>query len=133
WNAALLDLHVGSAARLHLRRGTREMDVDVNIVDLPEVNAPKVQVLRDLQLVTVTPQIAAERNLRRQAGALIYDISPSASRQTGLQKGDVIIKINRISISSAQDVARVINGSRGYLSVVVERQGQYMITQFGVR
>jgi serine protease Do len=133
WNAALLDLHVGTATRLHVRRGTREMDVDVNIVDLPEVNAPKVQVLRDLQLVTVTPQIAAERNLRRQAGALIYDISQSASDQTGLQKGDVIIQINRISVSSAQDVARVINGSRGYLSVVVERQGQYLISQFGVR
>ena len=36
-------------------------DVDVNIADLPEVNAPKVQVLRELELVTVTPAIAAER------------------------------------------------------------------------
>src|SRR5262249_59778559 len=114
-------------------RGDREMDVDVNIVALPEVNAPKVQVLRDLQLVTVTPAIAAERNLQRKSGALIYDISQSASDQTGLQKGDVIIQINRINISSAQDVARVINGSRGYLSVVVERQGQYLILQFRVR
>jgi serine protease Do len=135
WNAALLDLRVGSAARLHIRRGSREMDVDVNIVDLPEVNAPKVQVLRDLQLVSVTPAIAAERNLRRQTGALIYDISQNASDQTGLQKGDVIIQINRINITSAQDVARVINGigARAYLSVVVERQGQYLISQFGVR
>ena len=135
WSAALLDLRVGSAARLHIKRGLREMDVDVNIVDLPEVNAPKVQVLQDLQLVTVTPAIAAERRLRRQAGALIYDISQGASDQTGLQKGDVIIQINRVNISSAQDVARVINaiGSRAYLSVVVERQGQYLISQFGVR
>jgi S1-C subfamily serine protease len=111
------------------------MDVDVNIADVPELNAPKVQVLRDLQLVTVTPQIAAERGLRRQAGALIYDITQNASDQTGLQKGDVIIQINRLSVSSAQDVARVINaiGGRSYLSVVVERQGQYLVSQFGVR
>jgi len=36
---------------------------------------------------------------------------------------------------SAQDVARVINGigGRAYLSVVVERQGQYLISQFGVQ
>jgi serine protease Do len=135
WNAALLDLHVGSAAHLHIKRGSREMDVDVNIADVPELNAPKVQVLRDLQLVTVTPQIAAERGLRRQAGALIYDITQNASDQTGLQKGDVIIQINRLSVSSAQDVARVINaiGGRSYLSVVVERQGQYLVSQFGVR
>jgi serine protease Do len=136
WNAALLDLRVGSAARLHIKRASREMDVDVNIADLPEVNAPKVQVLRDLQLVTVTPAIAAERNLPRQNGALIYDISQSAGDQTGLQKGDVIVQINRITIRSAQDVARVVNaiGSRGaYLSVVVERQGQFLLAQFGVR
>ena len=68
WNAALLDLRVGSPARLHVRRGTREMDVDVNVADLPEVNAPKVQVLRELELVTVTPAIAAERGLRRAVG-----------------------------------------------------------------
>jgi serine protease Do len=136
WNAALLDLRVGSATRLHIKRGSREMDVDVNIADLPEVNAPKVQVLRDLQLVTVTPAIAAERNLPRQNGALIYDISQSAADQTGLQKGDVIVQINRIPISSAQDVARVVNsiGRRGgYLGVVVERQGQFLLAQFGVR
>jgi serine protease Do len=135
WSAALLDLHVGSATRLHIRRGSREMDVDVDIADVPELNAPKVQVLRDLQLVTVTPAIAAERNLRRQSGALIYDISQTASDQTGLQKGDVIIQINRVSVSTAQDVARIISaiGGRSYLSVVVERQGQYLISQFSVR
>ncbi len=80
WNAALLDLRVGSAARLHIKRGSREMDVDVDIADVPELNAPKVQVLRDLQLVTVTPAIASERNLRRQSGALIYDISAGRRR-----------------------------------------------------
>ncbi|MGH7616290.1 MAG: trypsin-like peptidase domain-containing protein [Gemmatimonadaceae bacterium] len=135
WNAALLDLRVGTAANLRIKRGGREMDVDVNVADTPEASAPKVQVLRDLQLVTVTPAIAAERGLRRQAGALIYDISQNASDQTGLQKGDVIIQINRIAIGSAQDVARVITaiGSRAYLSVVVERQGQYLISQFSVR
>jgi serine protease Do len=136
WNAALLDLRVGSATRLHIKRGSREMDVDVNIADMPEVNAQKVQVLREFQLVTVTPAIATERNLPRQNGALIYDITQNASDQTGLQKGDVIIQINRVNIGSAQDVARVINsiGRRGaYLSVIVERQGQYLVSQFGVR
>jgi len=135
WSAALLDLRVGSTARLRVRRGNREFDVDVNIVDRPEVNAPKVQVLRELELVTVTPAIAAERNLRRRSGALIYNISPNASDQTGLVKGDVIVQINNRAISSAQDVANIIDSLRGAatLQVVVERQGQYFITRFGVR
>jgi serine protease Do len=135
WNAALLDLRVGSTAKLRVRRGSREFDADVNILDRPEVNAPKVQVLRELELVTVTPAIAAERNLRRASGALIYNISQSASEQTGLVKGDVIVQINNRAISSAQDVANIIDSLRGAatLQVVVARQGQYFITRFGVR
>ena len=65
---------------------------------------------------------------------MIYNISPNASAQTGLQKGDVIVQIGNRPIGSAQDVARVIDASRnGYLQVVVERQGQYLQTMFGIR
>jgi serine protease Do len=135
WTAALLDLRVGSAASLHVKRGTREFDVNVNILDLPEVNAPKVQVLRELELVTVTSAIAAERNLQNPTGALIYNIGPTASEQTGLQRGDVIVAINNVPIRSAQDVASFLERIRGrsYLRVTLERQGQLYITDFGVR
>src|SRR5207249_2695316 len=109
WQAALLDLRVGSPAKLHIKRGLRELDVDVNVADLPEVTAPKVQVLRELELVSVTPAIAAERGLRNAAGALVYKVSQLIADQTGLQQGDVILQINSTRIGSAQDVARAID------------------------
>ncbi len=135
WNAALLDLRVGSPARLHVKRGAREFDVNVNVADLPEVSAPKVQVLRDLELVTVTPAIATERSLRRPFGALIYNISQPIADQTGLQKGDVILQINNAAVRSAQDASKLIDayGGRTYLRLVVERQGQLYMTEFAVR
>jgi S1-C subfamily serine protease len=131
----LLDLRVGSPAHLHIRRGGRELDVDVNVADLPEVTAPKVQVLRELELVSVTPAIAAERGLRNVAGALVYNISPMVSDNTGLQQGDVILQINNSPIRTAQDVAKAIDyyGSRSYLQIVAERQGQLFMTRFAVR
>ena len=118
-----------------MRRGTREFDVDVNVSDLPEVSAPKVQVLRELELVTVTPAIAAERGLRRQYGALVYQIGQVVAEQTGIQQGDVILQINNSAIKTAQDVARAIEsyGGRTYLRVIVERQGQLYVTEFAVR
>src|SRR5206468_8459995 len=94
WSAALLDLRVGSPAHLRVRRGSREFEVDVGVADLPEVNAPQVQVLRHPELVTVTPAIASERRLRYQYGALIYNVSQFVSDQTGLQPGAVIRQIN---------------------------------------
>ena len=135
WNAALLDLRVGAPAHLHIKRGSREFDVDVNVADRPEVTAAKVQVLRELELVTVTPAIAADRRLRRQAGALIYNISQFVSDQTGLQKGDVIFQINNYPIRKAEDAAKVIDamGGRSYLRVLVERQGQAFVTEFVIR
>ena len=135
WNAALLDLRVGSPAHLHVKRGSREFDVDVNVGDRPEVTAAKVQVLRELELVSVTPAIAADRRLRRQVGALIYNISQFVSDQTGLQKGDVIFQINNYPIRTAQDAAKVIDamGGRSYLRVLVERQGQAFVTEFVIR
>ena len=52
WEAALLDLRVGEPRRCTSSAASREFDVDVNVADLPEVNAPKVQVLSELELVT---------------------------------------------------------------------------------
>ncbi len=135
WQAGLLDLRVGSPATLHIKRGLRELDVDVNVADLPEVAAPKVQVLRELELVSVTPAIASERGLRNATGALVYRVSPYIADQTGLQQGDVILQINNARIATAQDVAKAIDyyGNRTYLQLVVERQGQLFMTRFAVR
>ena len=135
WQAALLDLRVGSPAHLHIKRGSREFDVDVNVADLPEVSAPKVQVLRELQLVSVTPAIASERGLRSATGALVYQVSQLVSDQTGLQAGDVIVQINNTPIRSAQDVQKAIDyyGTRTYLRVSLVRQGQLWLTEFALR
>ena len=135
WQAALLDLRVGSPAHLHIKRGSREFDVDVNVADLPEVSAPKVQVLRELSLVSVTPAIASERGLRRAYGALVYNVSQMVSEQTGLQAGDVILQINNSPIRSAEDVQKAIDyyGTRVYLRVTLERQGQLWLTEFALR
>jgi serine protease Do len=135
WQAALLDLRVGQPAHLHVKRGTREFDVDVNVADLPEVSAPKVQVLRELELVTVTPSIASEHALRSVRGALVFNVSQTVSDQTGLQVGDVILQINNTPIRSAEDVQKAINyyGNRTYLRVTLERQGQLGMTEFALR
>jgi type II secretory pathway component PulC len=88
-----------------------------------------------MELVSVTPAIAAERGLRQAAGALVYRISPTISDQTGLIAGDIILQINNQAIRSAQEVAQAIDyyGSRSYLQVLLQRQGQLLITRFAVR
>jgi serine protease Do len=135
WEAALLDLRVGSPAQLVVQRGSRQLSVNVNVSDRPEVSAAKVEVLKQIELVTVTPAIAAERNLRSQQGALIYNVTQQVADEIGIQAGDVIVQVDNHRVTSAEDASRAITAAagQGAIRMLVEHQGQYYFTDFAVR
>jgi serine protease Do len=135
WDAALLDLRVGEQVPLVVRRGGSEIDVSVTIADLPEVNAPKVEVLREMELVTLTPAIRAERRIRSVRGALIYRASERITAELGMAPGDVIVQINRTPITSAEDVSRALDyyAGRGTIRVFFEHEGNIFPTDFFIR
>jgi serine protease Do len=130
WEAELLDLRVGERVPMLVRRGGRELTVNVEIADLPEVSAPKVEVLQELELVTLTPAIRAERGIRSGRGAVIYDVSDRVANEIGLQRGDVIVQINRVAIASAGDVQRAIEtySGRSAMRILYERNGRVFYT-----
>jgi serine protease Do len=125
WEAERLDLRVGERIPLTIRRGGRDLTVTVEVADLPEVSAPKVAVLQELELVTLTPAIRVERGVRAPRGAVVYNVSDRVSNEIGIQRGDVIVQINRLPITSAADVQRAIDmyAGRG-IRVVWERGGR---------
>ena len=135
WEALLLDLRVGQSIGLTVKRGTREIPVTVTVGDLPEVNAPKVEVLRELELVTLTPAIRSERGIRSEHGAVIYKLSDRVSEDLGIQTGDVIVQINRTPITSADEAAKALNyyGGRGPIRMFFERSGQVFTTDFSIQ
>ena len=109
WEAVKLDLHVGDALEVVTQSGGRRTTHRLITGDVPTVTAQKVTVLRDLQLVTVTPAVQAERGLRVSQGALVFQISDAVARATGLQAGDVIIGINSLRVRDADQVAQALN------------------------
>jgi serine protease Do len=135
WQAVVLDLRVGQELPVTVRRGTREFTATLVVADLPEVTAEKVEVLRELQLVTVTPAIRLERGLQSRQGALIYRVTERISRDLGLMEGDVIVQINNYPVANAEDAARAIDvfGSRGPIRMFFERGGRVYSTDFVLR
>ena len=135
WEAVLLDLRVGESIPLRVRRGSRDFETTVTVQDLPEVTAPKVQVLRDLELASLTPAIRAERNIRSSNGALIVRVGDNVAEQLGVTTGDVIVMINRRAVNTAEDAARLIDAfsGRGVIEMVFERQGGMFRTEFIIR
>jgi serine protease Do len=126
WEAERLDLRVGERIPMVIRRGSREISVNVEVADLPEVSAPKVAVVKELELVTLTPAIRAERGIRSSRGAVVYNVSDRISNEVGIQRGDVIVQINRIPINTAADVKSALDtyAGRAAMRVVWEREGR---------
>jgi serine protease Do len=135
WEAELLDLRVGDEVPLVLKRGAREVPVSVTIADLPEVSAAKVAVLKELELVTLTPAIRVDRGIRSPRGALIYNLSDRVSDELGLEKGDVIVQINRIPVETANEAARALDAGAGAATIHMffERGGRIYSTDFMIR
>ncbi len=133
WEAVKLDLRVGDAVELTVRHGGGTSRRRLVTGDLPTVTAEKVTVLRDLQLVNVTPAVQAERGIRSEQGALIFRISPQVAQATGLQTGDVIVGINRTPVRTASQVGDLLQSRAGVLRVYFERGGQITFTDLVFR
>ena len=135
WEAELLEMHVGEDANLRVRHGTRERTVTVRVADLPEVSAQKVAVLKEIELLTLTPAIRAERSVRAGQGAVVYKVSERVGEELGIQAGDVIVQVNRTAITDAQQAGRLLESmtGRGPIRMIVERGGFLVSIDFQIR
>jgi len=126
---------VGEHVKLLVKRGERQFPTTVTVASLPDESAPKVQVLKELELVTLTPAIRAERGIRSAHGALIYQVSARVADDLGIAKGDVIVQINNVPIDNAVDAQKALTAlaGRGVIHMYFERGGQIYTTDFMVR
>jgi serine protease Do len=138
WEAARLSLRVGDRVPLVVRRGRSEITVNVTVADRPEVSAPKVTVLREIELTTLTPTLRAERGIRSVQGALVTSVSNRVRDATGLDVGDVIVQVGTrttsVVIRSADDLVRAMNEAppRTLIRAVFERRGVRYYTDFSI-
>jgi serine protease Do len=133
FEGVMLDLRAGD--RLDLTVEGQPRTVALEAIAYPSVTAERVRVLQDIEAITVTPQVRAERGLASEAGALILGISENLVSNTGLRRGDVIVGINRTPIRSAEELARVFEGlsGTGRLALTIERNGAYGVRTLSFR
>jgi serine protease Do len=134
WYADLLELRVGDNESIVVRRGGREIPITVQVVALPDVDAPRVTVLREIELITITAPIRAQYQIQSRQGALVNRVSDRVQQQIGIQSGDVIVQINRTPIADAQSVNRILTTyGRGGIRMYFERGGQIYTTEFSLQ
>jgi serine protease Do len=134
WYAELLELRVGENDSLVVKRGGREIPVSVAVADLPDLNAPRVTVLRELELISLTPAIRAQYQIQSRQGALVNRVSERVQEQLGIQSGDVIVQLNRTPITDAELVNRFLTTyGRGVIRLYFERGGAVYSTEFSLQ
>lgn len=128
----LLDAGVGSQVQLRYARAGREASTTLPVVELPSDQAPRIEVLTGLELVSITPEIAIERSLPAEidGGALIVTISVENSQYSGLLRDDVIVAINRQRVRTAEDADDLFRsfGGGGRIWATIVRDGRMMNT-----
>ena len=135
WEAALIEARVGEPVDVVVRDGSRVRTLSMTPRDLPSLTADRIQALAGFELITLTPQIRAERGLVSERGALIASVPDAAARELGIREGDLIIAINRMAVTSAEDAARAMRAlaGRGAARLFIERDGRALSTSFYVR
>ena len=135
WEVGLVDAGVGAEVDVVYRRDGRDREARLLIEELPSESAERLQVLAGLELITLDPQIAVERRLTVDSGAMITRISQRNAAYTGMREGDVIIEINRRRVGTAEDVADLFQyySGRSSIRVSVFRSGNTYITTFYVQ
>ncbi len=125
---------VGREATVTVKRSGETLQLPVKIGELPAQMADKanpggpVQPTREkwgLQLRDLNPEIAAQLHLKSDQGVVVVGVQPnSRAAESGVQRGDVILEVNRQAISSVQDMLAKINGAtdKDQLLLLVQRQ-----------
>jgi len=121
FQALLLDLRAGDPVTFDIEG--RNQTVTLTASELPSVAAERVTVGDRMQLITVTPQIRAEREIQSESGALIVSIAADMAQATGFREGDILVQMNNRAIDSAESAARFLARASGRVRIWFERNG----------
>ena len=125
FESLMLDLVEGESVTLGLEG--RPGSVTLVSEALPSIAADPVTALEQMELITVTPGIRAERSLGYETGALIVDIERDLEGRIGLRAGDVILQIDRSLVESAEQAAEILRRASGNVAMYVERNGEVIV------
>lgn len=131
FEAVLLDLRPGEGVSIAVE-GRSDL-VAMTAENVPSLQAERITVFQDLELITVTPAIQQEQGIASEAGALIVEISTDLERQLDLRRGDVILQINNARVVSAEDAAAAFQAIRRQVRIYFERNGGLNVRDFVVR
>lgn len=134
----VLSRRVGDTVALELWRDGKPLNLSAKAAELPgddgsvgggggdDEKSGKAKL--GLGLQTLTPQMAERFGLRAEGGVLIASVKPgSPAADAGLQRGDVILEVDRRPVRTADDASKSLGADRAGGHVLLVQRGDNAI------
>ena len=129
-------LPVGDTTKITIVRDGKEKTIDVKVAKRPltVADAGKPQVEKEgeygLQVTDLTPEMAQRLKTNRETGVVVVGVRPdSKAAKAGVQQGDLILEVNRQSVSSTGDLKQLLAKYKGGdgVALLVQRSNAGMM------
>ena len=124
------DLPVGKPVEVKFVRDGRPQTTTVTLGERPRVDDTNPEQGRGpdedmgklgISVQTVTPEMARELKLKVNSGAVVQSVQPdSPAAEAGIRPGDVIHRVNRIEVTSAQGLTAALASIKGEKQIVLQ-------------
>jgi len=103
----------GTEVELTIIRDNKEMKVNVKVAELDPVEDAEEPAAADKDIgITVqemTPRLAQRYGFRTEEGLIVVEVKPySEADKSGIEKGDIIIEVNRRKVTEVSHLERII-------------------------
>jgi serine protease Do len=129
-------LPVGESTKITVLRDGKEKTFDVKVAKRPltvaDAGKPPVEKEGEfgLQVINLTPEMAQRLNVNRETGVVVVGVRPdSKAYKAGVQQGDLILEVNRQSVSSTGELKQLLAKFKGgdAISLLVQRANAGMM------
>ncbi|MCB1405655.1 MAG: trypsin-like peptidase domain-containing protein [Rhodobacteraceae bacterium] len=126
---------IGGTAELQYMRGQTRGEASLDLVAPPESPARNrltvnAVALRGLVAETINPAVIAENNLDPSASGVLVVAAQDIAARAGLRTGDLLLRVNRQTLRSTEDLSRALRDPSRYWEVEILREGQRSLLRF---
>ncbi len=121
-------LSPGETAPMKILREGKEQEISVTVEELKEEETEKpseeTQKQLGISLQPVTPEIALELGMKKAEGIVVTNVEPnSAASEAGIQRGDVILEVDRKPVNSIREFTETVRKSGKSMLLLIFRGG----------
>jgi len=122
----------GTKVELDIVRDGEKLELSVKMGEFTESGgksfAEREESVLGMTLQNITPELAKHFELIKSEGVLVTDVKPdSPAYKAGIQRGDIIIEVNRKKVIDVRDFAKVLKSSTKNSILLLINRGEHTL------